>query len=691
MYITNDNGQVVFYLPTGSHSITVSADNHETVSTSINCASCGNPISSTIHLTPITTTTTTSSTTTQPITTTTTPCTTTTTTSSTTTQPITTTTPACTTTTIPSCTSTTTVPTCCIPTTTTPTQHCNLDIYAWDNNHNPLDSYIYVDNAYVDYNHYKNIQVDAGTHTVEARRSDYDTDSETITCSPGETRRVDLTLNRQSEETSITLGDLSISPDEICTHEDKNIQLSISVKLESGHDNTEVTARFYVEKNGGWEYISKDEQELDRGQTRTFEIDYDYYSDDLDEGHHDIRVVVTDGYTERTEYDDLYVKDCGEEGLRVNVGSIELSSSNPNKGDIVQVKVPVTLESGGSDRVYVYAYIDGNKFYTTSKILDEDETERFSFTFNSNDYSTGSHTIRVEAKVDSEKDYSSRSFTIGKTYGKEPDHCLTIDSIKTDKPLQPGESVKILINVMSCGDADEHEIKAKVEAFSKTYTTGFFDIVTRQTKEAFIPIPIPDDASGKQTIKVTVWNDEVSDSFSKDFVVSTGIPFIEINKEFDLEECKTEKITFTVVNTGEVSDTFTLKVTGPVAEWITGIPEAVTLEPDERKTITAYAAVPCGTNLGFYEFTVTAEGSPKYSATSNIHVVKPWAWPTFSLPTGLFWPSGFFWFTGIWTWLPWLLLLLFILFIIFLLLILAGSSLNNRRRPMFDCKNGCGC
>jgi hypothetical protein len=331
--------------------------------------------------------------------------------------------------------------------------------------------------------------------------------------------------------------------------------------------------------------------------------------------------------------------------------------------------------------VYVYAYIDNDKFYTTSKILDEDETERFSFTLDTDDYSTGTHDLRVTAKLDSETDSSTRSFTIGKIYGKTATHCLSINGIRTDRPIQPGQTVKILVDVMSCGETDESEIKAKIEAFSKTYYTGFFDIVSGQTKEVFIPFSIPDDASGKQTIMVTVWNDKTTDTWSKEFVVLTGTPFIEIAKEFMIEPCQSRQIKFTVVNTGEVTDTFSLKITGSVAEWITGVPEDVMLEPNERKTIVAYANVPCDTELGFYEFTVTAEGSQKYSVTSTINVARSWTWPML--------PTGFFWFAGIWTWLPWLLLIIFILFL--LLLLLSGARFGSRGRPMFDCKNGRGC
>ncbi len=562
--------------------------------------------------------------------------------------------------------------------------NCILDIYVWDQDDNALEANIHVDDSYEDYNDHLTVEVDEGTYTIKATKPGYDSDSETVTCLCDETKRIDLTLDRENDDIRIELDDLDVDPDEICEDEDETVELSVRVTLKSGPDNTEVTARFYVEEDGDWDYIGKDEKKLDEDETRTFEIDYEYNANDLEEGRHDVKVVVEAGDAKKTEYADLDIEDC-DNGLRINVGYIDLDPLNPDKGDIVQVKVPITLESSDdSERVYVYAYIDDDKFYQTSKILDEDETERFKFTFDTDDYSTRSHTIKVKAKVDSETDTSTRSFYIGKTYGEEPNHCLSIENIRIDKPLQPGETVKVLVDVMSCGDADEDGIKAKIEAFSKVYYTGFFDIVTGQTKEVFNSISVPDNASGKQTIKVTVWNDETSDSWSKDFVVSTGIPFIEIKREFAVEECKTEKIKFTVVNTGEVSDTFSLKVTGPVAEWITGVPEAVSLDADERKTVTAYVNIPCDTELGYYEFTVTAEGSPKYSVTSTIHVVKPWTWPMLTLPT------GFFWFAGIWTWLPWLLLLLLIVFIIFLLVVF-GETYNSRRRPMFDCKDGHGC
>jgi len=288
-----------------------------------------------------------------------------------------------------------------IPTVYASCWKCELDVYVWDQDDNALEANVYVNESYQGYNDHITVEVDEGTYTVEATKPGYDPDSETVTCPCGETKRVDLKLNKESEEIGIEIGSLDVDPDEICIDEDETIDLSIPVTLESGPDNTEVTARFYVEEDDDWDYIGKDEKDLDEGQTRTLEIEYDYDADDLDEGRHDVKVVVAAGDVKITEYADLDVEDCNGES-RVNVGYINLEPSDPDKGDIVEVKVFVTLESSedDSDRVYVYAYIDDDKFYTTSKILDEDETERFRFTFDTDDYSTGSHKIKVKAKVE---------------------------------------------------------------------------------------------------------------------------------------------------------------------------------------------------------------------------------------------------------------------------------------------------
>ena len=481
-------------------------------------------------------------------------------------------------------------------------------------------------------------------------------------------------------EVDIEIEDLDVDPDWICVDEDETIELSITVTLEEGPDDTLVTAKFYVEDDGDWDYIDEDEIRLDEDETRTFRVDYDYDEYDLDEGTYDIKVVVEDEHEHdrEIEYSDLYVDDCEDSKLRIDVGWIDIDPEYPDKGDVVLISTPVSLESGRvPETVYVKGYVDAELVRSTSIKFDHLKTKTFEFTVDTDDYGTGPHLIKVKAEVDSERDTATRSFTIGPVgYKKITEHCLLVDSIWVDGLLQPDGRTRVYAKVLNCGTEYEEGVRARLDAFSRTYTTGFFDVPSGGSKDVFLTITVPENVRAKETLRVTVWNDYTTDTWSKDFVIYTGISLIEIDEEFIVENCGKETITFNIMNTGEVSDTFTLSVTGSGAEWVTGIPNAITLNPDDRETITAYISISCETKTGYYEFTIKVENSSKYSATSTIHVVRRWKWPTLTLPTGLFVPGMFAWF-------PWAL---FVLLVVFILLLLAGYWLlvDSRRRPMFE-------
>ena len=146
---------------------------------------------------------------------------------------------------------------------------------------------------------------------------------------------------------------------------------------------------------------------------------------------------------------------------------------------------------------------------------------------------------------------------------------------------------------------------------------------------------------------------------------------IQIKPEYQVKDCQINEFSFQIINTGEVSDTFILSVEGQASEWVTGIPETITFNPNERKTVNAYANIPCDMNEGNYQFTVTAKNSEEYSVESNLIVKKSFVWPTL--------PTGFIGLTGTWLWLPWILLLILIivLYIIYL------EYFKERKRPMF--------
>ena len=73
-------------------------------------------------------------------------------------------------------------------------QYCYLDIYVKDQYGNPLEANIYIDGNYVSYSSHVLRQVPVGTHTVLASKSGYNSDSETVSCSCSETKKVELVL-----------------------------------------------------------------------------------------------------------------------------------------------------------------------------------------------------------------------------------------------------------------------------------------------------------------------------------------------------------------------------------------------------------------------------------------------------------------------------------------------------------------
>jgi uncharacterized membrane protein len=554
-------------------------------------------------------------------------------------------------------------------------QYCTLDIYSKDQDGNSLDADIYVDNSFKGYDDHLSVGVELGTHTVEARKTGYYSDTTTVTCSIVETRRVDLTLRKIEEGVRIKVSDFDVSPDEICSSEYETIHMSVRVNLEGGPDDTLVTTQFYIEDNeGNWYYVGKDEKYLDRGETRTFDIDFDYSPYLFDEGIHDVRARVEAREVIENIYSELEVRECIDR-YRIEVGFISLENDYPEKGEIISASVPITLNYAPlPETIYVKVYVDNSLLYSESMRFYELGTNTFRFTIDTSKYATGPHTLRVKAEVDTKSDTSTRTFSISPVgyYVREEEHCLSIEKVWVEGELKPGESNRVNVRVLSCGTKYEKNVRMKLEAFSKTFYTGEFDVPAGGSRDVFVTITVPEDASGKQAFRVTVWNAYTSDAWSKEFEVQAGIPYVEINPEFVVESCKKKKISFDLVNKGKVSDTFAISVSGIGAEWITDVPETVTLNPDERKTITAYVSAPCDAEEGYYEFTVKARDSIEYYTTSSIRVIRAWRFPT--LPTGMFvWSS---------LWL-WILIILFIIFVVILFGVY-WSFVAIRKRPMFE-------
>ena len=478
----------------------------------------------------------------------------------------------------------------------------------------------------------------------------------------------------EEENIEITVDDFDVYPETLCIDEEEIVEFSVRVRLEKGPDNTLVTAKFYVEDDGGWDYINKDTERLDEDERETLGIDAYYYGYDLDEGTLDVKVVVEAGDEKETEYSTLRVKECYPDvDYDIEVGYISLNPQYPEFGENIHAKVPIDLQSAPDlpQNVRVRVFIDGRSTYSSNIWFYHLEKKTYSFNIHTLEFDPGIHTVDVTATVDGTSDSSKRSFTIGPGQIIPGYDCLSITEILSDKPLKAGDQAVIDVKLTNCGSITEYNIKASLTAFSKTYFSDIYSITPGAVYDVQFTVQVPEDATGFTNVVARIYNSYTSDSKSKDFTIHTGVPSIQIKSEYQVEDCKINEFTFQVTNVGEVTDTFSLSVEGQASEWITGIPETITLEPDEKKIVNVYANIPCDTNEGKYQFTVKVKNSEVYSVSSNLNVKRGWAWPTL--------PTGFITTTGTLLWIPWLLLLILIivLYIIYL------EYVKERKKPMF--------
>jgi len=158
----------------------------------------------------------------------------------------------------------------------------------------------------------------------------------------------------------------------------------------------------------------------------------------------------------------------------------------------------------------------------------------------------------------------------------------------------------------------------------------------------------------------------VSGSTTTTIPAGEGSPLVSVRQDYSVNKCEINSFSFDVMNVGPSSATFSISASGSAADWIR-LESPITLEKNEKRSVTAYASVPCGAK-GEYDFTVTASGKTSSSATSYLKINEPAS--TFVFPALRLSPE-------------WLIVLLIVILLIVLLLIL--FLVLNRRR---GCKRG---
>jgi hypothetical protein len=109
-----------------------------------------------------------------------------------------------------------------------------------------------------------------------------------------------------------------------------------------------------------------------------------------------------------------------------------------------------------------------------------------------------------------------------------------------------------------------------------------------------------------------------------------GTPEISVEPEYAVYRCEKNKFTFDISNTGEARDSFDISFSGPAAQWIKSV-SSISLDPQETKTVNAYASIPCSAEEE-YELTISAKDGEETSAATLLSVAEQGFLPI-TLPT----------------------------------------------------------
>lgn len=391
-------------------------------------------------------------------------------------------------------------------------------------------------------------------------------------------------------------------------------------------------------------------------------------------GKHAVSLKVTDnkGATDLDSVMIVVESTDSKDQAFVDLEDFEVSPTSicADQNELIDISTRVELKNEDEDKVRVLFFVedDNNNFFfigEEERILEEGESERFSTTYDYDafDLSPGTHEVKIiienngrdtEFSELSIKDCGGIRKDRVDILGVKPEHCLRVEGLWTENRLIADEVADIKARISNCGRNVEY-VDANLEAFGKTYYTVPFSLGIDQKKDLIFPTVVPSNYGDVVKVKATAANRYDTDSYSRQFDILDGIPFLEVKREYPVTVCESNKITFNVVNRGDVEDLFTLKVGGETGEWFNVVPQQIEMKPKEKKMVEAYVDVPCDASSGIYQFTLTASGSPEYSVTSSLKATKIFAIPA-------------------WMWLLLALLLLAIILIFY-------KPKNKRRKP----------
>ena len=596
---------------------------------------------------------------------------------------------------------------------------CTLDINVENEDGDSTMANIYIDGKYYSYDDQLSADVDAGTHTVKATKSGYESDSETVTCNEGETESIILRIDGEDnggDEKECTFNVRVRDEDDDAL--EANIYIDgrfyeyddyATIDVEAGDHTIKVTRSSYDSEeedvschDGETEdvYITLEEKNGDGGNEEDCDIrvyvrdqdndrieaeiyvdgDYeardDYRTITVDEGRHTIRAQKS-GYRSDSEAVycengdsetvDLEIEELNGEDTepcdsgRVEVISITLNPEKAMPSEIIRGEISVKLNDliDGYETVETTINVDGSLFKRISTKFDyEGEEKIVTFALEAGDYSIGSHTVEAVSRVDSATSKKTKTFYVQEA---------------PQEPVSPYPNKHCLrINDITVSNGpvrigDKTNIDVFVEncgEFSESSIALKLENSDVQFANNFTlakgseqKISFSYNVKRTEDLTFTVWNKYYTDSKTFQIKPESGYLAIYLEPSYTVYTLQDNQITFKVRNIGKVQDTFEISVSENIRPWAYGLQDKVTLAPNEEATLQMF--VNPGSNKGKYDFGITGSTAvSQKTVASQISVVEPWRMPTGDFMAAIY---------GLGVWAPWLCWLLLIILLLLLL------------------------
>ncbi len=387
-----------------------------------------------------------------------------------------------------------------------------------------------------------------------------------------------------------------------------------------------------------------DSETLNLAKTESQSISFNLKANNLTQGIHNVTVEASVEGSSDKETKELEIEETPQFVLIDDVGVSPISICNDENEELfLFARIKSQLPDSSKIKAMFFVKDNSGKFVLAGddeEILDENEDDMLSVRYGIKPFQLdpGMHEAKIIVQGEG-RDTEFTKFVVKDCGGKsiedllssKPDHCLVVEDVWVEDRATPQKNVDVRAKISNCGKNTERNIIASLQAFRKSYYSPIFSLGVNQTKDMLFTVYTPADLSRIFKMSAFATNKYVSDSLIREFNSAGGLPLIQVQNQYDVFSCETNKIKFWVTNKGESDDAFELKVLGETGEWFLLPSTKVYVKSNEVKPTEATVDVPCDAEEKIYQFTLTVAGQVNYSITSSLNVKKrltlpDWLW-----------------------------------------------------------------